>query len=71
MCMFADERKDWWHADAERRLKKEMTILNLSVLQHWINTGRIDASKPISFKELLSTRCVHGIKDGVKLLAGV
>ncbi|CAG8558579.1 5620_t:CDS:2 [Diversispora eburnea] len=29
----------------------------------------IDPTKPITMKELNDTRCVHGIKDGVKLLA--
>ncbi|RHZ79009.1 hypothetical protein Glove_152g91 [Diversispora epigaea] len=48
---------------------KTWAPLNLDRLQHWINTGRIDPTKPITMKELNDTRCVHGIKDGVKLLA--
>ncbi|KAI5779330.1 ribosomal protein L18e/L15P [Geopyxis carbonaria] len=47
----------------------QMSPLNLGRLQEWIDAGRIDPTKPITFKELLDTRCVHGIKDGVKLLA--
>lgn len=45
-----------------------MSPLNLGKLQDWIDAGRIDPTKPITFKELLDTRAVHGIKDGVKLL---
>ncbi|PWW76909.1 ribosomal protein L15 [Tuber magnatum] len=47
----------------------EMSPLNLDRLQIWIDQGRIDPAKPITFKELVDTRCLHGIKDGVKLLA--
>jgi large subunit ribosomal protein L15 len=48
-----------------------MTPLNLDRLQHWIDRGLIDPSKPVTMKELHETRCVHGIKYGVKLLADV
>lgn len=48
-----------------------MTPLNLDRLQHWIDRGLIDPSRPITMKELFETRCVHGIKDGVKLLGDV
>ncbi|KAL8286449.1 hypothetical protein RQP46_004466 [Phenoliferia psychrophenolica] len=50
-------------------LREEMTPLNLDRLQHWIDRGLIDPTKPITMKELFETRCVHGIKHGVKLLA--
>lgn len=53
------------------RLRQEMTPLNLDRLQHWIDRGLIDPTQPITMKELFATRCVHGIKDGVKLLADV
>ncbi|KAI5814609.1 ribosomal protein L18e/L15P [Pyronema omphalodes] len=46
----------------------EMSPLNLDTLQKWIDAGRIDPTRPITFKELLQSRAVHGIKDGVKLL---
>ncbi|MBW0521546.1 hypothetical protein O181_061261 [Austropuccinia psidii MF-1] len=46
----------------------EMSPLNLSQLQLWIDQKRIDPTKPITMKELLDSRAVHGIKDGVKLL---
>ncbi|KAF0389950.1 ribosomal protein L15 [Gigaspora margarita] len=51
------------------RNEKTYAPLNLDRLQHWINTGRIDPSQTITMKHLLDTRCVHGVKDGVKLLA--
>lgn len=49
----------------------EMTVLNLDRVQSWIDQGRLDASRPITVKELHESRCTHGIKDGVKLLARV
>lgn len=48
-----------------------MSPLNLDRLQQWIDQGRIDPSKPITMKELHQSRCLHGVKDGVKLLARV
>ncbi|KAI9487358.1 MAG: ribosomal protein L18e/L15P [Benjaminiella poitrasii] len=48
---------------------KEYQELNLDKLQHWINTGRLDASQPITMKHLLDSRCIHKIEDGVKLLS--
>lgn len=58
-------------ADGRDSFSVDMTPLNLGRLQQWIDEGRIDPTKPITFKELVDTRCVHGIKDGVKLLAAV
>lgn len=46
-----------------------MIPLNLNKLQAWVDQGRIDASKPITIKELGESRCVNNVKDGVKLLA--
>ncbi|KXT12322.1 hypothetical protein AC579_7628 [Pseudocercospora musae] len=46
-----------------------MTKVNLNRIQDWINQGRLDPSQPITLKELNKSRCVHGVKDGVKLLA--
>ena len=45
-----------------------MSPLNVGKIQDWIDAGRIDPTKPITLKELLDSRAVHGIKDGVKLL---
>jgi large subunit ribosomal protein L15 len=47
----------------------EMSPLNLDKIQDWIDQGRLDPSQPITIKELSASRCLHGIKDGVKLLA--
>lgn len=46
-----------------------MSKVNLDRLQDWIDQGRINPANPITLKELVRTRCIHGIKDGVKLLA--
>jgi len=46
-----------------------MSPLNLNTLQSFIDTGRIDPSRPITIKELHSANVVHGIKDGIKLLS--
>ncbi|OCL05383.1 ribosomal protein L15 [Glonium stellatum] len=45
-----------------------MSPLNVDRLQDWIDQGRLDPSKPITMKELNDSRCLHGVKDGVKLL---
>ncbi|KAI9651812.1 MAG: YmL10 [Alyxoria varia] len=47
----------------------DMTPINLDRIQLWIDQGRLDPTRPITMKELSATRCVHGIKDGIKLLA--
>ncbi|KAF2102515.1 ribosomal protein L15 [Rhizodiscina lignyota] len=47
----------------------EIAPVNLDRIQEWIDKGRLDASKPITLKELARSRCIHGVKDGVKLLA--
>lgn len=46
-----------------------MAPINLNRIQHWINQKRLDPSQPITLKELHHSKCTHGIKDGVKLLA--
>lgn len=46
-----------------------MSPINLNKIQDWINQGRLDPNQPITLKELVESRCMHGIKDGVKLLA--
>nr|POF14128.1 54s ribosomal protein l10, mitochondrial [Quercus suber] len=47
----------------------DIAPINLNRIQDWINQKRLDASQPITLKELERSRCTHGIKDGVKLLA--
>ncbi|KAI0476632.1 ribosomal protein L18e/L15P [Xylaria cf. heliscus] len=46
-----------------------MSEVNLAKLQEWIDAGRIDATKPITPKELIESNLVGTIKDGIKLLA--
>lgn len=46
-----------------------MSPINLDRIQDWINQGRINPALPITLRELAATRAVHGIKDGIKLLA--
>ncbi|KAI1393186.1 uncharacterized protein F4822DRAFT_435580 [Hypoxylon trugodes] len=46
-----------------------MSEVNLNKLQEWIDSGRIDATKQITPKELIQSNLVGTIKDGVKLLA--
>ncbi|EWC48578.1 hypothetical protein DRE_01800 [Drechslerella stenobrocha 248] len=50
-------------------LMKHYSELNLCTVQRWIEQGRLDPTQPITLKELYESRAVHGIKDGVKLLA--
>ncbi|EON64013.1 hypothetical protein W97_03243 [Coniosporium apollinis CBS 100218] len=53
----------------ENHWSVEMSPLNVDRLQSWIDQGRINPSRPITMKELNDSRCLHGVKDGVKLLA--
>lgn len=50
---------------------KPLSPLNVGRLQEWIDSKRIDPTMPITFKELVESRCVHGIKNGLKLLGDV
>ncbi|EPQ26367.1 uncharacterized protein PFL1_06015 [Pseudozyma flocculosa PF-1] len=42
--------------------------VNLDKIQHWIDRGLLDPSEPITAKELFETRCIHSLRDGVKVL---
>ena len=55
--------------DICRSFSIEMSPINVNRIQSWIDAGRLDPSQPITLKELSKSRCLHGIKDGVKLLA--
>lgn len=48
--------------------KQHYAPLNLDRLQFWIDQGRLDPSKPITARELYESRCIHRLRDGVKLL---
>ncbi|KAH8653699.1 ribosomal protein L18e/L15P [Xylariales sp. PMI_506] len=45
-----------------------MSEVNLDKLQEWIDQGRIDPTQQITPKELIQSRLLGSIKDGVKLL---
>lgn len=49
----------------------DLAPLKLNRLQRWIDLGRIDASKTITLKELVDSKCVHKVKDGITLLGDV
>ncbi|KAH6680404.1 ribosomal protein L18e/L15P [Halenospora varia] len=53
----------------ENLFSLEMSPINLNKIQDWIDQGRLDPRKTITVKELVESRCLHGVKDGVKLLA--
>ncbi|KAI7821447.1 ribosomal protein L18e/L15P [Kickxella alabastrina] len=48
--------------------RRELQPLNLDRIQHWINTGRLDASKPITLKQIYDSNLIR-FTDGVSLLA--
>lgn len=57
-----------------RAHKIEYAPLNLSRLQFWIDTGRIDATQKITIKTLLESGCVgrlRKLQKGIKLLGEV
>lgn len=51
------------------RFSVDMSPINLNRIQEWIDQGRLDPTRLITLKELADSRCLHGVKDGVKLLA--
>ncbi|KAL8832766.1 MAG: hypothetical protein Q9170_004764 [Blastenia crenularia] len=53
----------------ENQFSVDMKPLNLVKVQSWVEQGRLDPSKPITVRELVKSRCIHGVQDGVKLLA--
>ncbi|APA10806.1 hypothetical protein SS1G_03556 [Sclerotinia sclerotiorum 1980 UF-70] len=53
----------------ENQFSVDMSPINLNRIQDWIDQGRLDPTRPITLKELADSRCLHGVKDGVKLLA--
>jgi len=56
----------WGFSNA--KFKIEFNSVNLSRIHQWIIAGRIDASKPITMKELFDSNLSGKIKHGVKLL---
>jgi len=43
--------------------------VNLDKIQDWINQGRLDPTKQITPKELIESKLVGSVKDGVKILS--
>ena len=68
-CMFPMHRRSGKAFTNCFRFSVEMSPINLDRIQSWIDQGRLDPTKLISVKELYESRCLHGVKDGVKLLA--
>lgn len=54
-----------------RSFQRDLAPLNLDTLEFFIQKGRIDASKPITMKELYDANVCGKFADGVKLLARV
>ncbi|KAJ3218953.1 YmL10 [Dinochytrium kinnereticum] len=51
------------------RDKLRLSRIHLDTIQHWVDSGRLDASKPITIKSLVDSGCIGTVKDGVVLLA--
>ncbi|KAI8853539.1 ribosomal protein L18e/L15P [Chytridium lagenaria] len=51
------------------RDKLRLARIHLDTIQHWVDSGRLDASKPITIKSLVDSGCVGNVRDGVVLLA--
>ena len=49
----------------------DIAVVNLDRIQAWIDAGRLDTGRVITVRELSQSRCVHRLKDGVKVLARV
>lgn len=49
----------------------DMAVVNLDRIQAWIDVGRLDPCRVITVRELCQSRCLHRVKDGVKVLARV
>jgi large subunit ribosomal protein L15 len=47
---------------------KEFAVVNLGRVQQFIDTGRLDASQPITTEALFAANVVGKAKDGVRLL---
>jgi hypothetical protein len=53
------------------RFKKVYTTINLDQLQYYIDIGRLDPTKLITFKHFRDCGLVRQVKHGIKLLARV
>jgi hypothetical protein len=46
-----------------------MSEVNLDKIQDWINQGRLDPTKTITPKELIESKLIGSVRDGVKILS--
>ncbi len=58
----------WWLLCSNQVVYEEV---NLDKLQHFIRQGRLDATKPITMRDMLTSGLLTKIKHGVKILGGV
>ncbi|PTB49388.1 hypothetical protein M431DRAFT_126138 [Trichoderma harzianum CBS 226.95] len=47
----------------------EISEVNLDQIQNWIDQGRLDPTKQITPKELIESKLIGSVKDGVKILS--
>ncbi|KAI9159043.1 50S ribosomal subunit protein L15 [Paramyrothecium foliicola] len=47
----------------------KMSEVNLDQIQDWINQGRLDPTKTITPKEIIESKLVGSVKDGIKILS--
>ncbi|MHA3914814.1 50S ribosomal protein L15 [Halovulum sp. GXIMD14793] len=48
---------------------KRYAVINLGILQKFIDAGKLDTGKPITDAELIASGLVRRVRDGVRLLA--
>ncbi|KAL6894814.1 hypothetical protein GGI43DRAFT_424674 [Trichoderma evansii] len=48
----------------------KISEVNLDQIQNWIDQGRLDPTKQITPKELIESKLIGSVKDGVKILSG-
>ncbi len=48
--------------------RKRHAVINLGILQKFIDEGKIDASKPVTEDSLVASGLVRRVRDGVRLL---
>ncbi len=49
--------------------RKRYAVVNLGILDKWIEAGKIDASQPITEEVLVASGLVRRLRDGVRVLA--
>lgn len=49
--------------------RRDYEELSLERLAAFVRAGRLDSSRPITMRELVASRCIRNVSDGVKLLS--